>query len=162
VSAPVEACFTKPKMGVGFMRTRPAVASSAQSPDIEALLTGVAAPNATMDWPTEMAAGVAISAGDVPPLTTLVSGPIVTWTLPRAKCAPSLLRTTVAPRTVSTSPLRAITSPSTVSTPAPGTLVPAWTIVASNSRVCVVKVPNATVAVPSPAAVSAARPAPPM
>jgi hypothetical protein len=109
-----------------------------------------------------MSPGAAIVAGDVPPFTTLVLGPIVTMTLPRAKCAPSLSRITLPPRTVRTSPAREITSPITVSTPAPGTLVPANTEVASNSRVAVVRVPKAAVTVSAPAAASASRPALPV
>src|SRR4030095_9702160 len=84
-----------------------------------------------------MSSGAAIVAGDVPPFTTLVLGPIVTLTSPRAKCAPSLSRITLPPRTVKTSPAREITTPITVSTPTPGTLVPPNTEGASNSRVAV-------------------------
>jgi hypothetical protein len=107
-------------------------------------------------------AGAAIVAGDVPPFITLVPGPMFTVTTPRAKCAPSSLRITLPPRTVSTSPARESTSPITVSMPAPGTLVPAYTEVASYSRVAGISVPSAAVSVPGPAVASASRPALPV
>ncbi len=63
--------------------------------------------------------------------------------------------------TVSTLPARAITVPSTLSSPAPGTLVPAYTADAVKVRVPVSKTPVAEVMVPAETAASAVSPAAP-
>ena len=117
-------------------------------------------PNTCRRWPTEMSWALKL-----PLCRSSVTAVVVATVtaIDRANCSSSLSRSSVhAWLTVSTLPLRAITAPSTLSRPAPGTLVPANTSVAIKVSLFVSKVPVAAVSVPVPSAASAVRPALPV